>query len=69
MVFSPSEIDLEEEGMKEFLFYCHIFLSFRLSSVSVDENNMAAKVLKVGTLRRAYYTVLKGPNGEKKNAV
>lgn len=28
MVFSPSEIDLEEEGMKEFLFYCHIFFIF-----------------------------------------
>ena len=66
MVFSPSEIDLEVEGKKEFLFYCHIFVSFPLSSVSVDENNMAAKVLKGGTLRRAYYTVLKGPNGEKK---
>lgn len=66
MVFSPSEIDLEEEGKKEFLFYCHIFLSFLLSSVSVDENNMAAKVLKIGTLRRAYYTVQKGQMARKK---
>lgn len=58
-MFSPSEINLEEEGKKEFLFYCLFFLSFPLSSVSVDENNMAAKSLKIGTQRVAYYIVPK----------
>ena len=72
MMFSPSEIDLEEERKKEFLFYCHIFFYLFLSSVSVDENNMVAKVLKVGKLRCAYYAARKvkieGAKWREKNA-